>query len=421
MAVKGQSLQQNNVIRTLTVTGGGFYALVTLISVVIGFALYTWVKQLTSGLTVTGLNSSVYWGLYIVNFVFFIGLSAGGMVVAATVHALNLEKFRPVARIAEVLSIISLILATIAILFSMGRPDRLLHLFIFSRPGSPLMWDVIIIFSYLALAITMLYFSLRADLVKLMEQLPSRRGLYKFFCLGYMDLSRQAINRDKKILIVLSIISIPTAVALSSVSAWILGLVKATPGWHSALMAPLFVGSALASGVAMVIMVAALCRRFFKMDISSDTIYSLGKLLFLLTPVLGYLLFSEFITVVFARELPLTATIDQMIRGSYAPVFWFDLIAGLIVPFTILAITRFRSVTWIGVSAALIFLGVLAERIYIVVVPQMAKASLPYPMGNYSPTWVEISMVLGIYALGTLAFIILVKLFPMIELASKKE
>ncbi|MBI4379818.1 MAG: polysulfide reductase NrfD [candidate division NC10 bacterium] len=444
-------------------------------------------QQWTRGLWVTGMNTPAYWGIYIVNFVLFIGLSAGGILVAALVHAVGIERFRPVARIAEILAISCLVLATVFIMLDLGRPERFFHLLLYGRMSSPLVWDVIVINVYLAISMALGYFSTRADLIHCMRELPRRRWLYRMLSLGYTDLSPQALERDHRILRTLAFAAIPAAIGLHSVTAWIFGLVKARPGWHSALIAPLFVVSAIVSGLALVIVAVVVSRRAFRLPIADHVVKDLGLLLAFLIPVLGYFLFAELLTVVYAREPAPLAVFREMMVGSYAPIFWFNLLLGLLLPLLVLmnpprrvvlagsavatgvvaiAVTRFEiplagllpflptqvalgipptaivAVFWafglalpllllvspkgltparIGIAAALVVLGVVAERTNIVL-PPLLERLMPYPAGpGYFPTLVEISIVVGTYALGVLAFAFLAKLFPLVELSHEER
>src|SRR3990167_10292811 len=190
--------------------------------IVVGVAFIGWLCQLQIGLAVTGMNKPVFWGIYIVTFVFFIGISAGGIAVAALSHLAGIEKFKPISRIAEVVAIISLILAMVAILFDLGRPERLLHLFIYPQFNSPLIWDVFIINIYLVLCVAMFYSSIKGKV---------------------------------KLLKTFAYISIPVFILVHSVTAWIFGLMKSQAGWHTAILAPLFIASALVSGLALIILV----------------------------------------------------------------------------------------------------------------------------------------------------------------------
>ncbi|HKZ50994.1 MAG TPA: NrfD/PsrC family molybdoenzyme membrane anchor subunit, partial [Dehalococcoidia bacterium] len=326
-------LRKPNGMQPLLVTRPGYWLVILGLLSLVVWGLWAVADQWINGLGVTGMNNRAYWGLEIVNFVFFIGLSAGGIIIAALVHAGGMEKFKPVARIAELLAISCLMLALLFILISIGRPDRLFNLFIYGRiTSSPLAWDVAIIFAYLALALALGYFGTRADLVRCMQALPGRRSLYKLLALGYTDLSPKALARDRRVLVVLSWIAIPGAIALHSLTAWILGLVKARPFWHTALIAPLFVTSAMVSGLALLIVTVVLARRFFKLDIKDEVIAGMGRLLFFAVPVLGYLLAAELLTVAYPNEPGRLSVYEDMIWGQYASLFWFDLIAGLLLP-----------------------------------------------------------------------------------------
>ncbi|MBI4301412.1 MAG: polysulfide reductase NrfD [Chloroflexi bacterium] len=414
------TIEEERALLPLYRTRPRYFLFTGVLAALVLWALYVWVsQQLRFGLTVTGMNTPAYWGIYIVNFVFFVGLSAGGIVVASLAHALGVERYRPIGRIAELVAISCIILATMFITIDVGRPDRLYRLFLHGRWQSPLIWDVSIITVYLVLAVAMGYFATRIDIVKCMKAMPGRAQLYKLLAFGYTDVSQKAVQRDRKILKTLAFIAIPSAVMLHSITAWLLGLIKATPGWHTALLAPLFIGSALVSGLALVIVAVALCRYFFQLDVKAEVITSLGKLLTFAIPVLGYLLFAELLTVMYAGEPAPKAFFMEMIKGRYAPVFWFDLVAGLIIPFIILVLPRLaRSVPAVTIAAGLVVVGVLAERINLVIPPLMTRSQLPYLQGFYTPTWQELSMVVGGYAVGILAFAILAKVVPLVEVES---
>lgn len=404
-------------LRALRLDAQWFIAMAILFAAVVWGAYNLVFQQWAHGLEVTGLNVSIYWGLYIVNFVFLIGVSAGGIIVGALAYAAGIERFRPVARIAELMAISCLILATLFIFVSIGAPDRFYFLFVYWQLGSPLIWDVIIVLAYLALALVLGYFGTRADLVRLMDAMPERRWLYRILAFGYTDLSARALERDRKILRALAIVSIPAAVLLHSITAWILGVVKARVTWHTSLLGPLFVVSAVVSGLALVIVSAIVAKTSIGLRIRRETIVDLGKLLAFSIPVLGYFLFAELLTVTFGKEPAQMHVFREMIWGHFALVFWTNLILGLLVPFLILISPLRKTVTGVGIASALVVLGVFLERSNIVILPQLHRLLFPfYPHGTYTPTAVELSIVGGIYALGAVFFFLCAKLFPLVEL-----
>jgi molybdopterin-containing oxidoreductase family membrane subunit len=255
------------------------------------------------------------------------------------------------------------------------------------------------------------------------------------------------------------------AIALHTVTAWILGLVKARPGWYGAIMAPLFIVSATVSGVALLLVSVVFCRRVLGLPIEARVIRSLGKLLALVIPVLGYFLFAELLTVLYAKEPAALQVFDEMMFGRYAPVFWGNLILGLMAPLAILVATLLdlsrrlvaagagigiaivmlaaaggnlpvpRPLLWtvvvagillvllryvspetrIGAAATLVVLGVLAERWNIVVPPLIGFSHLPYPPGHYAPTGTELLLVAGVYAIGGILFAFAARILPLVE------
>ena len=356
--------------------GWGWGFVVGLLLALLAGSLYALSQQLTSGLGITGMNSPAYWGLYIVNFVFFVGLSAGGIIIASLVHALGLTQFRPVARIAELMAISCVILAVLFILLDMGRPDRLGKLFLYGQLQSPLIWDVIVVNVYLLVSLAYGYFGTRGDLARLMAVIPGRRGLYRLLTLGYTDLSARAVARDQKVLKVLAFVGLPLAVALHTVTAWILGLVKARPGWYGAIMAPLFIVSATVSGLALLLVSVVFSRRFVKLPIEEKVIRDLGKLLVFSIPVLGYLLFAELLTVLYGREPASFHVFEEMMYGGYAPVFWGNLLFGLLYPLAVLGAillgVKRRLILWGGVLATPV-IAVAAVRLQLDIPPVLGS------------------------------------------------
>lgn len=352
---------------------GPVWGLVTgLLLAIIGVACFALFEQVTSGLGITGMNSPAYWGLYIVNFVFFVGLSAGGIIIASLVHALGLHQFRAVARIAELMAISCVILAVLFILLDMGRPDRLGNLALYGQLQSPLIWDVIVINVYLLVSLAYGYFGTRADLVRLMAVMPRRRWLYRLLTLGHIDLSEGALARDHKALRGMALAGLPLAVALHTVTAWILGLVKARPGWYGAIMAPLFIVSATVSGLALLLVSVVFCRRALRLPIEEKVVRDLGKLLVFAIPVLGYLLFAELLTVLYGREPAAFHVFEEMMYGRYAPVFWGNLLFGLLYPLAVLATillgVKRKRVVWGGLLATPV-IAVAAVRLNVQIPP----------------------------------------------------
>ena len=246
--------------------------------------------QLINGLGVTAMNNATSWGLYITMFMFFVGLSAGGLIVSSSATVFNIPAFKVVAKPATILSTVCIIVAGIFIMVDIGSPFRVLNLIFHSQFKSPLMWDVCVITLYLCINVAYLYLMTRKE--------PS-----------------------KKALSVMSRIALPVAILVHSVTAWIFGLQIAREGWHSALMAPLFVASALDSGLALLIIVLVLLIKFKVFTVEKKLITTLAGLLVTCVAVDAYFVFSEILTMFYPQEKSVMLVPTEMLKGSTGPIF----------------------------------------------------------------------------------------------------
>jgi molybdopterin-containing oxidoreductase family membrane subunit len=155
----------------------------------LGLGFYAWVRQVTLGLGVTGMNRPVYWGVYLTNFVFFIGLAHSGTFISAILRLTGAEWRKPLARAAEAITLFSLPFGVASILIDMGRPDRILNVIIYGRFQSPLLWDFTAVSLYLFSSVVFFYFSLLPDIALCRDRLTEvprwQRRMYEILALGW--------------------------------------------------------------------------------------------------------------------------------------------------------------------------------------------------------------------------------------------
>ena len=355
--------------------------------------------QLINGLGVTAMNNATSWGLYITMFMFFVGLSAGGLIVSSSATVFNIPAFKVVAKPATILSTVCIIVAGIFIMVDIGSPFRVLNLILHSQFKSPLMWDVCVITLYLCINVAYLYLMTRKK--------PS-----------------------KKALSVMSRIALPVAILVHSVTAWIFGLQIAREGWHSALMAPLFVASALDSGLALLIIVLVLLIKFKVFTVEKKLITTLAGLLVTCVAVDAYFVFSEILTMFYPQEESVMLVLNEMLKGSMAPFFWGEVILGFLIPLAILLFKKNREKTSLVIfSSVLIVIGVFFKRVWLlftsfihphvegapgITLGSYTPSESPnvFPSfwtlhGQYVPTLVELMVVVGMISFGVLLFIYL--------------
>ena len=404
-------------------TGRGFYITIAILAPILALAGFAYFRQLSSGLQVTGLNRPVYWGMYITNFVFFIGISHAGTLVSAILRVFGAEWRRPITRAAEAITVIALILGTGSIIIDMGRPDRLLNMVRYARFGSPLVWDVTAVTIYLTASVTYLYLPLIPDMAILRDRpglAPWRRWLYTKLSLGWSGTEKQN-HLLERLINIMAILIIPIAVTVHTVVSWVFAM-TVQPMWHSTIFGPYFVIGAILSGIATLIIVMAILRKVYRLHtyLTPQHFSNLGLLLLLFSLFWAYFTFSEYLTEFYGNEPAGMRVLFSKIAGEFSPIFWAMWLFNFIIPFVMLSNRRTRTVAGTVITSILINIGMWLER-YNIVVPTLTRPRLPSPVAAYFPTWVEWSILLGSIALFALLYILFSKVFPIISIWEVRE
>ncbi|MCI8365980.1 MAG: polysulfide reductase NrfD [Eggerthellaceae bacterium] len=357
-----------------------------------------WVYQQMGGLAVTGMNNATSWGLYITMFMFFVGLSAGGLIVASSAHVFGIESFKKVALPAVITSTVCICCAGMFVLIDLGGIQRVWQMLVSPNVSSVLLWDMCVITIYLVINILDLVWMKKGDEAKVRK---------------------------------LSYVALPVAILVHSVTAWIFGLQIARE-WYSAIMAPIFVASALDSGLALMIVALLALEKAGKLETGHELIAKLARLLATFICVDAFFIGCEVLTMAYPAASGAEA-LAIMTSGVTAPYFWFEIVGGLLVPFLVLASAKRRnSYGLVGLSCVLVILGVLCKRVWLLftsfVEPNIFGAggitlgnanviaqqgSIWTTLGTYAPTAIEVMVVLAVVALGVLAFMVMSsKLLP---------
>ena len=392
---------------------------------------YAYIREFTQGMTVTGMRDvgtmgGATWGLYITFVVYFVGVSFAGITIAAVIRLFKLDHLRPLARMAEVLTVVSLILGAIAIVADLGQPFRgMINLFRYARPQSPFFGTFTLVISgYLFASLVYLWLTSRRDAAILAQQ-PSRlRWLHRIVAAGYTDTPAER-ERHSKTTFWLAISILPMLVVAHSTLGFVFGLQVGRPGWYSALQAPAFVVLAGVSGTGLLIVLAAIVRKAMVRDVglSMQVFAWLGRFLMLLLFVYVYFMVTELLTATYAgseRELRVTR---QMLWGEYSWIFWSSVVL-LVLPLiglTIQAIRRSWSLPWLVAAGIAVNLGAIGKRYLIAVPSQTHGQLLPYVEGSYSPSWVEFAVVASLLAFGALVIGVFMKVLPIVELEEEGD
>ncbi len=396
-----------------------WYTVVGLL-VIIGWAMFMYIRQLYLGLGVTGMNQPVSWGFYIVNFVFFIGISHAGTLISAILRLTKAEWRRPITRMAEVITAIVLAIGGLHPIIDLGRPDRLLNIFRTGRLQSPLLWDVTSITAYFTASTVYLYLPLIPDIAILRDRGAKPQWLYKFLSWGYQGTpwQKHVLERAMNILMVMVI---PIAVSVHTVISYIFSMTL-QPGWHSTIFGPYFVVGAIFSGIAALLIVMITFRKVFHFDAYLKEIHFryLGNLLLVMSLLWFYFTFSEYLTGYFGHEPYEMRVFFYKFSGKYAPFYWSMVFCNFVLPVVLLSFKKTKTIPKVLIASIGVLIGMWLERL-IIVIPSLANARLPYPTGVYVPSLVEWSLLIGAVAVFVLGFVIFSRFFPLISVWEVKE
>ncbi|MFQ5742793.1 MAG: NrfD/PsrC family molybdoenzyme membrane anchor subunit [Acidobacteriota bacterium] len=408
------------VVRPLLETTRRFYWLTSVLLGLVGAGLVAYIYQLRNGLGVTGMNVPVYWGVYITNFVFFIGISHAGTLISAILRLARAEWRRSITRAAEVITVMVIVFGAGSVILDLGRPDRVLNVLRYPNLRSPLVWDVCSITVYLIASTIYLYLPLIPDLALLRDHLGRRRWLYRLLAIGWTGSQRQHRLLERAIT-VMAVLVIPIAVSVHTVVSWVFAM-TVQPMWHSAIFGPYFVVGAIFSGIASIIIAMALIRWAYRLQGYFKPVHfnHLGLLLLVMSLLWSYFTFSEYLTTFYGAAPEHMSIFWSKLTGEFAALTWTMVVLCFVVPLLLLGPRRTRTVTGTVIASVAVVIGMWIER-YIIVVPSLARPRLPLAKGAYLPTLVELTLTVAFFAGFILLYLLFTKLFPIVSIWEVRE
>jgi molybdopterin-containing oxidoreductase family membrane subunit len=413
--VKNFSFPVERVLDPIRKAGRGFYLASVVLLAIVAVGLYAYFHQFVQGLGTTGMNRPVYWGVYMANFVFFIGISHAGTLISAILRVANAEWRRPVTRCAEVITVFALIFGALSVIIDLGRPDRVLFVLRHGRLQSPILWDVVCISTYLTGSLIYLYLPLIPDCAILRDRKVGCTWLYRFLALGYQGTGQQK-HRLEFWISVMAILIIPIAISVHTVVSYIYATTL-QPGWHSTIFGPYFVVGAIFSGLAALMIAMAIIRKAFRLEgILKDIHFNnLALILLVMTALMIYFTFNIYLVEITGNEPSIMASVMEKVTGQYAMLFWGMIVGGFLVPLVILSFPKGRTVTGCVIASVLILVSMWIER-FLIVVPTLMHPRMPWPEGIYTPTWVEWAITAGCLAAFAFLYMLFARVFPIISI-----
>ncbi|MFC1670951.1 sulfate reduction electron transfer complex DsrMKJOP subunit DsrP [Spirochaetota bacterium] len=373
-------------------TGNRLYkAWMIFLSVFFLCGLLAYFYQLKHGLIITWMRDPVSWGLYIGNFTFLVGVAAAAVLLVIPAYLYNFKPIKEIVLFGEMIAMTALTLCLMFIIVDLGRPGVAWHIMPFigrmNFPSSLLAWDTLVLNLYLLINTVVVF--------------------YILYCLY------RGKEYSMRIVMPLVVLSIPCAVGIHTVTAFLYNGLVARPFWNASILAPRFLASALCSGPALMIIIFQIVRKLSRFDISDKAIYKISELM---AYAIGFNLFlfaAEIFKEFYSGSIHL-APLKYLYFGlhdkiGFVPWMWSALIFNM-AAFFIFLVPRFREkLPVLNIGCILIFTGVFIEKGMGLIIPGFVPSSLG-EIYEYYPSFYEIAITVGIWSFGGLFYTILLKI-----------
>jgi len=364
-----------------------YYGLLAILAGIFALGFLFYLKQLQVGLSITGMGRDVSWGFYIAQFTYLVGVAASAVMVVLPYYLHNYKAFGRVTILGEFLAVSAVTMCVLFITVDLGRPDRIINVLKYPTPGSVLFWDMIVLNGYLLLNIVIGWNVLESE----RHSVPPPKWLKPFIYL-----------------------SIPWAVSIHTVTAFLYAGLPGRGYWLTAIMAPRFLSSAFAAGPSLLILLCLLVRKYSKFDPGKEQIQTLGKIVTYATLINVFFFFCEIFTV-FYSQLPdhmahfkyLFAGLEG--KGQLVPFMWFS-IAGMTITALFLVNPKLRkNETTLAALCGLVIITTYIDK----GLGLISGGFIPNPLEQvteYWPTLPEAMITLGVWAMGFLILTVLYKI-----------
>ncbi|MCZ6463155.1 MAG: polysulfide reductase NrfD [Proteobacteria bacterium] len=415
----------------LSVTKGTslpYIALVGLAALGVTQALLTLAYQTYEGLGIAGYQAPVFWGVYIITFVFWIGIGHAGTLISAILYLFRAKWRNAINRGAETMTIFAVITAAQFPLIHIGRIWKFYFLIPYPNQRglwvnfkSPLIWDLFAISTYLTISLVFIYVGLIPDIAIARDRSTGIKKLvYTVLCGGWQGTSRQWKAHNRTILH-LAGLSTPLVLSVHSVVSWDFAM-SVLPGWHATIFAPYFVAGAIFGGFAMVLTCLIPVRRIFGLEayITDYHFENMSRFILLTSWIVGYAYGMEYFIAWYSGVEFESTSFYLRAFGPYWMSTWMMITFNFIFP-QLLWFRKLRThVTFLFVLAFFINLGMWFER-YVIIITSTSRDYLPSVWGLYIPSAAELSILAGSFCFFALFFLLFLKVFPIIAITEVKE
>ncbi|MEE2678241.1 MAG: NrfD/PsrC family molybdoenzyme membrane anchor subunit [Myxococcota bacterium] len=417
-----------DLLRVMDGTSVGYWILVLVAAGFVGLAAGIWIWQVYEGLGIAGYKHPVFWGAYIVTFVFWVGIAHAGTLISAILYLFRAKWRNAINRSAEMMTVVAVLTAAQFLGIHVGRIWK--SYFILPYPNqrglwvnfkSPLLWDTFAITTYLTISVLFLFVGLIPDFAIARDRASGwRKLLYSLLAGGWQGTSRQWKAHNRSVLH-LSGLATPLVLSVHSVVSWDFAM-SIVPGWHATVFGPYFVAGAIFSGFAMVLTVMIPMRRIYGLDayITDYHLENMSRFLLLTSTIVAYAYGSEYFIAWYGGVEVEQTNFWLRAFGPYWISTWIMILCNGVFP-QLLWIPKLRTnVAFLFVLSVLINIGMWFER-YVIIITGLSREHDPAVWGIYTPSYAELGIVAGSFGFFALLFLLLIKIVPVVAIAEVKE
>ncbi len=427
-AVTSYEQVDREIMDTLHPTKGWFVLLATAITcLLIGIAC--WMYQIHEGLGVAGYSPPVMWGVYIITFVFWIGIGHAGTLISAILFLFRAGFRTTIYRCAEAMTVFAVMTAGLFPVIHIGRPWKFFWLIpypnwrlLWPQFKSPLVWDVFAISTYLTISTTFLFIGLIPDIATLRdaEKNPIKKQILSALSFGWRN-SEMEWRHFARAYLFLAAFSTPLVLSVHSVVSFDFAMAL-VPGWHTTIFAPYFVAGAIFSGMGMVFTIIIPIRKVFKLQhyVTLNHLDAGAKLALFTSMVVGCAYLVEFFIAWYGAVPVEQEYFWNRVFGQWWYAAWIMLTCNMILPLSLFSQKLRRNPTWLWILSLFINLGMWFER-FVIIVPGLSHEYEPWQWTGYRPTFVDYGILLGSFGWFFMWFLLFIKQLPVIAITEVKE
>ena len=391
-------------------------------------AAATLAYQTYHGLGVAGYQAPIFWGVYIITFVFWIGIGHAGTLISAILFLFRAKWRNAINRGAEAMTIFAVLTAAQFPLIHIGRLWKFYFLLPYPNQRglwvnfkSPLLWDVVAVNTYLTISLVFFFVGLIPDFAIQRDRSTGiKRLIFSVLSLGWQGSSKQWKAHNRTVLH-LSGLATPLVLSVHSVVSWDFAM-SIIPGWHATIFAPYFVAGAIFGGFAMVLTVMIPTRRIFRLEayLTDYHFENMSRFILFTSWIVGYAYGIEYFIAWYSGVEFEQSSFWYRAFGPFWASTWTMIFCNCIAPQILWFKWARTHIPTLFVLSVLINIGMWFER-YVIIITSLSRDFIPAAWGLYIPSWAELSILAGSFCFFSMFYLLFIRAFPIIALAEVKE